>query len=1768
SKSYDLKNKKDYFSYSTEILLPNLKIGSYIVYFESEADSKDKKADAYETITVTNLSVLASQNHNQLSYQVVDRKTGKPLQNVTIKSPKFTAKTNENGLAIIQKKENYYNEEIELSLGNDSVAIGRNYVQYAADKDDSDSKFHAKVEFYLDRAIYRPGQTVYYKGIAIQKKDKKTSVVPKTSFKIIIEDASYNDFKEFEVFTNEFGSFSGEFILPKSGLTGNFKISAERSDAYEKDPMFNKNESDHAFWDHVDFDYSELNFRVEEYKRPKFEVTFDPKKESFQVDQNVKVTGTARAFAGSSISDAKVTYTVTRYVSYFRNYYGREESEILVSSETKTDASGKFIIDFKAVPTENATKEHLPVFNYEIEASLTDINGETHETKTTVKVGYHDLVLTAKIPAKIATKDKKSITLNSTNLNGEFLAAKGDLNIYYIRPFLDKFKPRPWQKPEIQGVSDSDFEKLFPFENNEKENTAKETLVFSKKIDTEKDKKIALDFISEYKSGSYKIVFSAKDSFNNLIETTENFELTQSKDKFNHGKLFTATQINEDVRKDGFALIKITSVIPEIYIISIGNYESKVFFEATTHLQNNEMIVKIPVKNEFENGIKISFESVFENHVFNDEIEILLKSAQPKLEWKVESFRNKIQPGSSENWSFQLTSPNAKKEAEVLASMYDSSLDQFTVQNWNILEINEYNYNGANNKTALGFENIHTAFRNLNTFLTGLQLTKEETNLIWFGFDFNDPNFMYKQKEYIKQLSKKAKKPANAKMITGVVSDPSGLPLPGVTVLVKGTQRQTVTDFDGYYEVEVANGEELLFSYIGFLTKSVIIEGQKIIDLTLEEDNNHLEEVVVTAYGIKKEKKSLGYATASVSSESMDSTSGYMAAAPMLAGIVSGVQVNNTEDGPEYYFQTNKVKFIPGKKVISGLTNLVIGESILYIIDGEIVTVEAFKNLNPSDILDMAIAKDETATALYGTRAANGVIIITTKKSLEALTQVKARKNLSETAFFFPNLKTDSKGNLSFNFTSPEALTAWKLRLMAHNKDAVSGYLEKSVVTQKELMVLPNFPRFFREKDAIVISTKISNMTDAAKTGIAMLQFFDATTMKPIDEKMMNVNSVKNFTIDAFGNTTASWTISIPEGLQGVQYKILAKAGNFSDGEENILPVLTNNMLVTESIPIWVRENSKKEYTFENLKNNNSTTLRNHQFTLEYTSNPTWIAIQSLPYLMEYEHECAEQTFARYYANTLASEIISSNPKIATVFENWRKNGKLNSKLEENEELKLLILAETPWLDDAKSEDEKKKSLALLFDLEKMKTSKEATFQKLKQKQKSSGGFAWFDGGDENEYMTRHILAGLGHLAKLDKSKDDLSKIDEIVKKGIPYLDQKLLESYTLRTKNLKKSDRLIWLNPNSDLHAFYARSFYLDKYPLSDTLKKASKLFLETAKKAWLDYSLYEKGLTALTLNRFGEKESAKTIIESLKETSSTNEDWGMYWIANKSGWYWYQAPIETQALLIEAFAEVNNDTKSVDAMKVWLLKNKQTKNWPTTKSTTEAIYALLMQGTDWLSVKDNTVIKLGDEKIVTKKLAENEKEAETGYIKLNWKADEVKKEMASVSIENKSKVPGFGGVYWQYFEDLDKIKTNSGAVLSVSKELYLKTKTVKGEELQKITSKNPLKTGDLVTVRLIITSKEDTEYVHLKDMRASCFEPVNVLSEYKYKDGLGFYMSTKDAATHFFFDKINKGTYVIEYDIRVNNRGEFSNGITTIESMYAPEFTSHTKGIRVTVN
>jgi uncharacterized protein YfaS (alpha-2-macroglobulin family) len=320
------------------------------------------------------------------------------------------------------------------------------------------------------------------------------------------------------------------------------------------------------------------------------------------------------------------------------------------------------------------------------------------------------------------------------------------------------------------------------------------------------------------------------------------------------------------------------------------------------------------------------------------------------------------------------------------------------------------------------------------------------------------------------------------------------------------------------------------------------------------------------------------------------------------------------------------------------------------------------------------------------------------------------------------------------------------------------------------------------------------------------------------------------------------------------------------------------------------------------------------------------------------------------------------------------------------------------------------------------------------------------------------------------------------------------------------------------------------------------------------------------LVSHRMNDSKTANKILKSLKETSITSDELGMYWKSNTNSWYWYQAPIETQALLIETFSEIENDTKTIDNLKIWLLKNKQTNRWKTTKATTEAVYALLLQGSDWLSVTDMVDVVIGGQKIEPSKLEDAKVEAGTGYYKTSWNASEIKPKMGDVTLTKKGEGIAWGSLYWQYFEDLDKI-SSAETPLKLKKKLFLNKNTDTGEEISEITKNSDLKVGDLVRVRIELQCDRNMEFIHMKDMRAAGLEPVNVLSTYKWQDGLGYYESTKDASTNFFFDYLPKGIYVFEYDLRVNNAGNMSNGITTVQSMYAPEFSSHSEGTRITV-
>ncbi|MBL0355555.1 MAG: hypothetical protein IPP72_01090 [Chitinophagaceae bacterium] len=803
-------------------------------------------------------------------------------------------------------------------------------------------------------------------------------------------------------------------------------------------------------------------------------------------------------------------------------------------------------------------------------------------------------------------------------------------------------------------------------------------------------------------------------------------------------------------------------------------------------------------------------------------------------------------------------------------------------------------------------------------------------------------------------------------------------------------------------------------------------------------------------------------------------------------------------------------------------------------------------------------------------------VILVEKTNQQKTESIQIRKNFNETAFFFPDLTTDAEGNTSFGFTMPEALTEWKLMTLAHTKDLASGYSEKKVITQKPLMVQPNAPRFMREGDRMEFSAKIVNLSDSELTGTTTLELLDAATNQPVDGWFKNIFPNQYFTVGAGQSAAVKFPVEIPFNFNSaITYRIVAKAAAFSDGEEMALPVLTNRMLVTESMPLNLRNTNKKDFSFGKLVNSGSSqTIRTHALTVEYTSNPAWYAVQALPYLMEYPYECAEQTFNRYYANTLAAYISNTIPTIKLVFEKWKTSdtAALLSNLQKNEELKSALLQETPWVLDAQSETQQKKNIALLFDMVRMSSETSKSLEKLKEMQSENGGFVWFKGGPDDRYITQYIITGIGHLRKLNalsvNETQQLRNIMGIVKKGIPYLDKKIKEDYDYL---LKHKINLSWNNLNDlVIQYLYMRSLFTET-AVPAASQKAYNYYLGQSKQYWLKNSKYMQAMIALVLQRNKETKTATAIIRSLKENSISNEEMGMYWKEwNNSGWLWHQAPIESQAMIIEAFTEIDKKQNTIDDLKIWLLKQKQTQNWKTTKATAEACYALLLNGSDWLKTEKEVFIKLGNTIISSK---DGDTEAGTGYFKKRIEGKDVKAEMGNISVtiqpSNPSTIPqstSWGSVYWQYFEDLDKI-TSAATPLKLSKQLFAERNSDKGPVLEALEDGATIKVGDKIKVRIELKVDRDMEYVHMKDMRAACMEPVNVISGYRYQGGLGYYESTKDASTNFFFSWLNKGTYVFEYPLFVTHQGNFSNGITTIQCMYAPEFTSHSEGVRVTV-
>jgi len=501
------------------------------------------------------------------------------------------------------------------------------------------------------------------------------------------------------------------------------------------------------------------------------------------------------------------------------------------------------------------------------------------------------------------------------------------------------------------------------------------------------------------------------------------------------------------------------------------------------------------------------------------------------------------------------------------------------------------------------------------------------------------------------------------------------------------------------------------------------------------------------------------------------------------------------------------------------------------------------------------------------------------------------------------------------------------------------------------------------------------------------------------------------------------------------------------------------------------------------------------------------------------------------------------------------------------------MIEETPWWRQAKNENEARRNVGILFDHNRLTAETSATMQKLRDMQLNDGRWPWFPGGYGNDYITLYIVTGFGRLRHLDAEVDPAPAI-----RALPRLDDGMRESYERIQKDWKHPEEYVPC-PTDALY-LYGRSFFLKDQPVAAANKRAVEFFLKQSRKLWLQTdSRLTQGHLALALKRFNDINELQdatplNIMKSLKERSVTSEELGRFWRDTELSWWWYRAPIETQALMIEAFDEVAGDAQAVDDCRVWLLKQKQTQDWKTTTATADAVYALLLRGQSLLTSDRLVEVTVGGIKVTPGAKAEVGRqrsevstvaEPGTGFYERRFAGAEVKAKMGDITVQKMDEGISWGSVHWQYFEDISKVTPYEGTPLKLKKSLFTKVNTAKGPVLEPV--KGVLAVGDEVVVRLELRVDRDMEYVHLKDQRGSGTEPVNVLSRYKYQDGLAYYESTRDTASHFFIDYLPKGNYVFEYSTRVQQRGSYQTGVAEIQCLYAPEFNSHSESLPLVV-
>ena len=1500
---FSLKPTTDYLNVDTTLTIQAPQAGIY--FLKAVPDGKKGVSDG----TLMNVTALKTIYRplpdGTLELVVVDAVSGQPVSEAEVTiytekgggySPQQTYQADKQGtlkLDFLNSNKYWYNAHTAADNAMPILNLWKNDYYY------KESKKKEVLQLFTDRSIYRPGQTVYVSGLAYEMEKDSTRVLADKKYTVSLYDANNNETGKVEVWTNGFGSFSGQFVLPSPCLTGYFSLRAADTS---------------------------VSFKVEEYKRPTFDVTFEPVKVEYQVGDSIEVVGMAKTFAGAPVQNARVHYNISRSYAWVWRFMGRGSARW--EGEAMTDADGKFSVPVHFEIDSDRRESPLWYYTYNIQADVTDGAGETQQANLSLPLGSTSMVLNMdNLPDNWVKEKKLEIKLTAMNLSGEPVDT-----------------PVTYQVVEMEEQKDG------------QEKEGRKVLTGT----VEANKSFIPEAIYALPSGNYRLKLSAKDTQGRECTASKNFLLFSLNDKrppFVITDWFYQDGLEFDAASP--ATVYIGSSEKNVYLLYDVFAGNKRLESKRIELSDSVVSFRFPYKKEYGDGILVSMAFVKDGRLYSHNARIMKPAPEKKLQLKWTTFRDKLRPGQQEEWKLTVLYPDGSPaEAEMLATMYDASLDK-----------------------------IYSAHK------------------LDFGVDFH----------YVVPLT--------------------------------------------YWNTSYMRNAYL---YVDFPLK-------RFRAVPLE-----YSELIIPSTG-RMEAMVVGYG---------GSPRATLAGALKIRGRSAANAVMNQE----------------------AVTDMVLQE--------EMVETSAQEKVEMGSSEELAETGD-----------------------------IQIRENFAETAFFYPQLRTNEKGEVSISFVLPESLTRWTFMGLAHTRNVDYGKIEATATASKEFMLQPNMPRFVRVGDKANIAASLMNLSDKGVKGTVRMELFNPET-----EKVFYSQKQK---FDVKGGETGhvNFTFEVSDKYAVMACRMVADGDTFSDGEQRYIPVLTDKQWVTETVPLNVNGEGAHTFSLENLFNKHSKTASEQRLTVEFTAHPAWYAVQALPVVANPQNEDALSWATAYYAHSLAACIVKENPRIKQVFDSWKAQGGTKetfmSNLQKNQELKNILLAETPWLTEATNEAEQKQRIATLFDLNTMNSQLAVSVEKLGELQNADGAWSWYKGMQGSRYVTTQVMEMLVRLNALTHQDAD-SRMQPMIQKGFEYLGKQAAEEY----KSMKEAEKkgAVGLRPSEQVLRYLYICALDGKAPVDE---KVNRYFIDKLSGEGKELTIYGKALGAIILQQAGKVAEARLFMQSLMEYSVVTDEMGRYFDTPKARYSWFSYKIPTEVAAMEAIQRITKDTKAIDEMKRWLLKQKQTQTWETPIATADAVYALMATGaSDLLANTGGVEITLGKEVIRTPA------DDAIGYIKKTMSGDVMN--IKKIRVDKEGAGMGWGAVYAQYLESMDQI-SGQGNGLSVSRQLY------KGDEA--LNESAPLKVGDRITVRLTVKADRDMDFVQIKDDRAACMEPLQAVSGFRWSNGLGYYQATKDASTQFFIDQMRKGTYVIEYQVYVNRTGEYQAGIATVQSAYAPEFGGHTGGYRVMV-